>query len=91
MPLLEASTRPSRYVIARDSVLPGLPGHGATLVLQATNAGARRPGYEARSANAHILTYLSCLKWQSTPELDMQRIEALWLLQVGIPMHLVIA
>jgi len=34
----------SRYVIQRDSVLPGLY---PALVLQATNAGARRPGYEA--------------------------------------------
>ena len=34
----------SRHVIPRDSVLPGLP---PTLILQATNAGVRRPGCEA--------------------------------------------
>jgi len=36
VPLLHTS----RYVIPRDSVLPGLP-------MQVTKAGARRPGYEA--------------------------------------------
>jgi len=33
----------SRYVTARDSVLPGLP----RVSTAATNAGVRRPGYEA--------------------------------------------
>jgi len=44
VPLLHTS----RYVIPRDSVLPG-----PALVLQATNAGARsrRPGYEAKLAS----------------------------------------
>jgi len=37
---------PSKYVIHRDSVLPGLP---PLFVLQVTNAGARRPGYEAKA------------------------------------------
>jgi len=41
VPLLHTS----RYVIPRDLVLPGLPP--AALVLQVTNTGARRPGYEA--------------------------------------------
>ena len=35
----------SGYVVACDSVLPARPS--PTLVLQATNAGVRRPGYEA--------------------------------------------
>ena len=46
VPLLHTS----RYVTARDSLLPGLP---PALVLQATDAGVRRPGYEA--------TYHCCL------------------------------
>jgi len=52
VPLLHTS----RYVIPHDSVLPGLP---PALVLQATNAGARRPGYEATThihAHTHTCT-----------------------------------
>jgi len=48
VPLLHTS----RYVIAHDSVLPGLP---LALVLQATNAVVRRPGYEARIYSVPIL------------------------------------
>jgi len=39
----------SRYVIPRDCFTRPSPA----LVLQATNAGARRPGYEA-SGNLHV-------------------------------------
>jgi len=37
----------SRYVIAHDSFTRPSP----TLILQATDAGGRRPGYEATQAN----------------------------------------
>jgi len=47
VPLLHTS----RYVIARDSVYQAFP----TLVLQATNAGARKPWYEAISSHLHIM------------------------------------
>jgi len=52
----------SRYVKPRDSVLPGLP---PVLVLQATNAGARRPGYKANAFPLSNKYYLhNRNKWQ---------------------------
>jgi len=62
VPLLHTS----RYVIARDSVLPGLP---PALILQETNAGVRRPGYEAivdHGYRFHVYNFNSLL-WQTIP------------------------
>ena len=42
----------SRYIIARDQFYQAFP----ILVLQATNAGVRRPGYEATHAHMYIIS-----------------------------------
>ena len=57
LPLLHTS----RYVIARGSVLPG---SSPALVLQATNAGAGRPGYEAKTL-PHITNSEFYHKWKA--------------------------
>ena len=64
----------SRYVIPHDSVLPGLP---PALVLQATNAWARRPGYEATSlpgvSNLWNVLWNELMEW--TDGMEYQQIK----------------